>query len=378
MATPPYPIVLMMSDVKPFGGAEHFFTLLVRHLNRDLVSPRVVVPRVGAMVDAIRATGVPVDVIPLTRPLDIRHFPGFLGLLESHGTRLVNAHGVRAGFFGALARKRLPLRVVVTEHNLRERQTMLNGFIDRFVARNIDRRVTVSQAVADGLVASGVCGPDEIQVIHVAVETERHRPDPARREAARRRFGIAEGELAVVAAGRFHPMKGFIDLIEAAPAIAGGVPNARIILAGDGEERDRFRRRIDALGVGNAVSLPGYVKDMPELLVAADVFVLPSVELPGSPREGLPMVITEALASGCPVVTTAVSGNREIVSDGVNGLIVPQQDPAALAAGIVRILRHPDRRRMGENGRRIVTERFGIERVAGEYTDLFLRLIEGR
>jgi glycosyltransferase involved in cell wall biosynthesis len=126
------------------------------------------------------------------------------------------------------------------------------------------------------------------------------------------------------------------------------------------------------------VSLPGYVSDMPELMAAADVFVLPSVEVPGSPREGLPVVIMEALASSCPVVTTAVSGNSEIVEDGVNGRLVPQHNPAALADAIVSVLQDPDRARLGENGRRIVEERFDLDRSVHNHAELFLRLIESR
>jgi len=377
MNKPPYPIVVMMSDVKPFGGAENFVQLLVRYLDPGLFSRRVIVPREGAMVDRIREAGVPVDVLSLASAGDIRNFPRFLHILQSGRVRLINAHGVRAGLYSALARKRLPVKVVVTEHNLQEwRGRYWPSKIDRFIARNNDKRVTVSQAVADAMLASGVCSPDLIQVIHVAVEAGRHRPDAARREAARRAFGIGDDELAVVAAGRFHRMKGFIHLIDAAPQILQRVPRARIIIAGDGEEMTAFRKRIDELRVGERVVLPGFIKNMPELLAAADVFVLPSVEVEGSPREGLPMVIAEALATGCPVVTTAVSGNKEIVRDGYNGLLVAQQDAGALADGITRILTDPDRKRMGENARRTVEERFSIEGVAAQYADLFRRLIE--
>jgi glycosyltransferase involved in cell wall biosynthesis len=377
MSPRPYPIVLMMSDVKPFGGAENFFCLLVKHLDPAVFSCRVIVPREGAMVDRIRTLGVPVDVLPLRSPGDIRRLPGFVRLLRSHGVRLINAHGVRAGLYGALARKFLPVKVVVTEHNLQEwRGRFLPTLIDRFTARNNDRRITVSQAVADGMVASGVCGRDLVQVIHVAVETERLRPDAAAREKTRRELGIGPGEFAVVAAGRLHRMKGFIYLVEAAPRILERLPAVKIIIAGDGEEKGNLTRRIGELGVGSRVLLPGFVENMPDLMRAADVFVLPSVEVAGAPREGLPMVIAEALATGCPVVTTDVSGNKEIVTDGLNGRIVAQQDAEALADGVIRVLADPDRNRLGEAARRTAEENFSIQIATSRYTRLFLDLIE--
>jgi glycosyltransferase involved in cell wall biosynthesis len=88
-------------------------------------------------------------------------------------------------------------------------------------------------------------------------------------------------------------------------------------------------------------------------------------------------VIAEAGAAGLAVVTTTVSGNAEIIRDGYNGRLVPPQDPARLADAINDVLRSPARREMGENGRRLVLERFSIESVASRYTEVFLKLIEG-
>ena len=367
----------MASDVKPFGGAETFLQLLAERLDPRDFAPRVVVPRHGPLVDRLRARDIPVDLIPLSRLRDLARLPQFLRSLDRTGIRLINAHGVRAGFFSALARTRRPLRVAVTEHNLQDwRRHRALRALDGLIARHNDMRIAVSQAVHDDMISSGVCAPGMVQVIYLGVETERYRPDAARRARARERFAIGADEAAVVAAGRLAPMKGFIDLVEAAPAVVARVPRARIIIAGDGEERARLRARIDAIGVGASVSLAGYVQDMPELMAAADVFVLPSVELPGSPREGLPVVIMEALASGCAVVTTAVSGNSEIVEDGVNGRIVAQHDPAALADAIAGILADPDRARMGENGRRIAVERFDLDRSVRQHAELFIHLIE--
>jgi glycosyltransferase involved in cell wall biosynthesis len=367
----------MMSDVKPFGGAEHFLSLITRNLDRSIFSPRLVVPREGPMAESIRAAGIPVDIVSLTRARDIVHVPRFLSLIRTHGIRLLNAHGVRAGMFCGLARMQTPVKVVVVEHNLQSwRARALPRAIDRFIARHNDFRIGVSQAIVDDMVASGVCRREMCRVVPGGVETKRFAVDAARRERARAQFGIAGDELAVVTGGRLHRMKGFIDLVDAAPRILSAQPKARIIVAGDGEERDTLQRRIDELNVAHAVKLIGYVREMPELLAAGDIFVLPSVALENTPREGLPLVIAEAGAAGLAVVTTTVSGNAEIIRDGYNGRLVPPQHPARLADAVVELLSSPERSQIGENGRRLVLERFSIEHVAASYTEIFLSLLE--
>ena len=367
----------MLSDVKPFGGAEHSISQLVRNLDRSIFAPRVLVPREGPIVDGIREAGIPVHVMPLTRLRDIVRFPAFLSLLRSQHICLVNAHGVRGGFFAGLARMALPIKVVVCERNLQAwRARPLPRAIDRFIARHNDFRIGVSQSIVDDMVAHGVIARERARAIAGGVDMKRLAVDPARRERARQRFGIADNELAVVTAGRLHKMKGFIDLVNAAPRIVEQVPNARILVAGEGEERDALETRIAELNIGHAIRLIGFVRDMPELFAAADVFVLPSVALENTPQEGTPMTIQEAQAAGLAVVTTRVSGNAEIIRDGFNGRVVEPQNPAQLADAIAAVLRSPERKQMGENGRRVVQERYSMEYVTAAYTEIFLGLLE--
>lgn len=373
----PYPIVMMMSDVKAFGGAEHSFSLISRNLDRSVFSVRVVVPREGPMVDTIRDAGIPVHIMSLTRARDAANFPEFIALLREYRIRLVNAHGVRAGLYAGVARMSLPIKVVVCERNLQSwRAQVVPRAIDRFIARHNDFRVGVSQAIVDDMVAAGVITRDKTRAVGGGVDTTRLAVDSVRRERARAAFGFAPDELTIVTAGRLHRMKGFIDLVNAVPRIIEHVPNARIIVAGDGEERETLEKRIQELNVGHAIKLIGFVSEMPELLAAADLFVLPSVSLADTPREGTPMAIVEALASGLAVVTTAVSGNAEIIRDGFNGRVVPPQDPARLADAIIEILQSAARKEMGENGRRLVLERYSIEYVVAAYRDIFLNLLE--
>lgn len=377
MAQGKHRILMMMSEVLPFGGAESFFRLLVKHLDPDLFERRVMVPKEGPMVDQIREMGVPVEVRSIVRARDLWRLPWFIGFLRKHGIRLINAHGVRSGLGSGLARKILPLKVVVTEQNLQSWRTnrIVNG-IDRFIARNNDMRTAVSQAVADSMVESGACSRDKVRVIYNAIEPERFAHNPPAGRETRKRLGIPEKAFVVASAARLAPMKGFRYLIKAVPKILKAVPDVKVVIGGKGEEEAMLHQMIADLDLSETVIMPGFVADMPVFLSAADVFVLPSVEEEGEQREGLPNVLAEAMANERPVVTTDVSGNKEIVVDGVTGFVVPQKDPNGLADAVVRLFNDPNCSQFGKAGRRVVEEKFSITKIAGQYTEMFLKLLE--
>jgi glycosyltransferase involved in cell wall biosynthesis len=373
----PHPILILLSDAKPFGGAEHSVADLVRRLDRSLFSVRVVVPRESSSVERFRAAEVPVHVMPLTRARDLVRFPRFLALLDEHRIELVNSHGVRGGFYAALAQRMRGVKVVVCERNLQPWRAQVGPrMLDRFVARNNDVRVGVSQTIVDDMVAANVIARERTRMIPGGVDVARFAAAAARRDHARTQFGLEADRLVVVAAGRLHPMKGFIDLVNAVPRVVERVPQALVLVAGEGEERALLEKRIAELKVGHAIRLIGYVRDMSQLLGAADVFVLPSVGIPGKQQEGTPLSIQEAGATGLPVVTTRVSGNAEIIRDGFNGRIVEDQNPGQLADAIVDVLEDRERRKMGENAQRVVRERYSLEHVVAAYTEMFLDLLE--
>jgi glycosyltransferase involved in cell wall biosynthesis len=367
-------VLMMMSEVLPVGGAENTFYLLNKHRRQDLFDYRVVVPKEGPMVDRVRGLGVPVEVRSLVRARDLWRLPWFVGYLRRNRIEIVNTHGVRAAFYCSLARRFVPIRIVVTEHNLQDWRA--SGFwnrVDRYIARHTDHRVAISQAVADSIVAAGVSTRDKISVITTGIEPEAYSRDPDLGRKARRRLGIADDEILIAAAGLLDRMKGFHILVSAAPAVFEAVPNARIVIIGKGEEFEPLKRQISETGVGDRVSLPGYVDDLRSVLSGTDLFVLPSVS-----REGLPMVLAEAMASECPIVTTDISGNKEIVQHGRNGLVVEPDNSQALAQGIVQIIKGPDRERFGREGRKIVEERFSIHSAVEAYSSLFLSILHSR
>ncbi|MEO6462068.1 MAG: glycosyltransferase family 4 protein, partial [Candidatus Eisenbacteria bacterium] len=169
----------------------------------------------------------------------------------------------------------------------------------------------------------------------------------------------------VLAIGRLVEKKGFADLLAAWPAVRARVPAARLVVVGDGPEREDLAERARDLGIADAVTWAGPLPQDAVLahLAAATVFALPCRIARDGNRDGLPTVLLEALASGLPCVTTTVTGNPEIVRDGVEGRLVPPGDPDALAAALVDLLLDPEARaRMAEAARASAIERFDLRR----------------
>ncbi len=170
------------------------------------------------------------------------------------------------------------------------------------------------------------CGVRNVRVVHNGIDVERFdRPSDL---ALRSTFTGGTERRLVLTLARLHWQKGLRHLI----AAAAEVPEAVFIVAGEGEERPRLEDDVTRLGLGHRFRFLGHRTDIPDLLAACDVVVLPSL------FEGLPVSILEAMAARKPVVATAIEGNDEAVADGVTGLLVPPADPSSLARAIRRVL----------------------------------------
>lgn len=204
------------------------------------------------------------------------------------------------------------------------------------------------------------CGDDmahKVTVIHCGVNTGRFRP----RKTARREAG---GPLHIVCVGTLHEVKGQRYLIEACRLLAQRGVQVACVLVGEGPDRDELERQIAAAELGDAVQLVGALTQnrLVEVLARADVLVTPSVPTASGKREGIPVVLMEAMSSGLPVVASDLSGIPELVVDGESGLLSPPGDPVALAQALERLVNEPElRHRLAEGGRRKVLDEFDVQ-----------------
>ena len=216
----------------------------------------------------------------------------------------------------------------------------------------------------------GIAGAEASKVILAphGVDTSRFHPAGAARDA------VGAGSLAVLAVGRLTDKKGFPVLIQAVAALRASGRNVTCRIVGSGSLRGELVAQASQLGVGDLVEFVGSLTQQ-EVAVehrTADIFVQSSVILADGDRDGIPNALLEAVASGVAVVATAVGGIPEVVSDGVNGLLVPANDPAALADALCRLHDDPALcRRLGSAGRTLAVEHFDRTRLLTSIVPLF-------
>jgi len=218
----------------------------------------------------------------------------------------------------------------------------------------------------DYLALQGRVPRDKIHLIYAAMTLKNVQTAPLRFQAPFR----------LLALGRFVEKKGFDVLIRACGLLRDQGVDFTLTLAGDGGQASALKRLTAELGLEDRISFPGFVSHdtVPGLLMDADVFVMPCKVSGTGDRDGIPNVIMEALSYRLPVVSTDVSGIGEVVIDNQTGVLAPQKDPVALAAGIHRLLADRDNAlKLAENGRQLVFQRFDPKTVAQELAAMFSR-----
>ncbi len=247
------------------------------------------------------------------------------------------------------------------------------------VAASALRRVDWMTACSDDLRTRAVAlgaPADRIVTVPYGVDTDTFRPDPAARARVREALGLGAGDLVLFTVGRFVRKKGFEYLIDAMAGLARRYPAVRLVLAGGGDLDGELRARVRERGVQDRVVFPGVLAqpDVATHLAAADIAVVPSVRDEHGNVDGLPNTVMESLASGTPLVASAVAGIPAVVEDGRTGLLVPEKDVAALTAALDGLLGDPGRRAaLGAAARAYVRAERGWDRVAAAFEDAYDR-----
>jgi glycosyltransferase involved in cell wall biosynthesis len=246
--------------------------------------------------------------------------------------------------------------------------------VQRVACRLADHILVNAEAVRQWLTADGY-DPRRISVIRNGLDLSRF--TPGEDGSLRRELAIPEGAPIVAMLSRLSRMKGVEDFLDAAATVASRVENAHFLVIGDNINPDgsAYRRELEAraarLGLASRVTFTGFRLDVPRLLSAVAVSVLPSLS------EGLSNTILESMAAGAPVVATRVGGSAEALEHGVDGLLVPPRDPAALSRAIMWVLEHPEEARaLGRRARARVAEEFSLARMIRETECLYARLLE--
>ncbi len=329
------------------------------------------VPPGSELAKRARAAGLSVDESVSYRSLlgsllrgDVQQFRA---LVERFQPDIVHLHGGRDSWIAALAlglRQKRPI-ILRTKHNI----FPISGHpLNRWLyGRFFDGIVCISSAIVQQCADTRYISPEKLILIPSACDAQRFARASDLRGKMREEFGFHEGDIVIVMSGRFRHEKGHDTLLAAAPRVVEAVPEAKFLLLGSGSLEGAVKERLREQGLLGTIVLGGFRADIPECLAAADIAVQPSRS------EGLGTAVLEASAAGLPVVATAVGGIPDIVVHGETGLLVPPENPEALAMALVQLARNPDQRvALGRAARKRVAQLFSVERLV-ELTDSYYR-----
>ena len=369
----PDPYVILYTDADVFAGTERHMLDLALALLALGVDARIGCPRPGALAARADAAGVPVIAIPKQGRID-RHAIGVLaGMLCGRQVDIVHAHNGRTHITAAAAVKKAGRGAcIATQHFIHPARTTRSGpkawiaaYLHHRATAQTARIVAISDAVREAAIARGDAPPGRI----TTVLNGSNPPDVANSPPPAKVFeglGIPEDAPLILCAARLQEEKDIPTLIAAMRQVCERHAEARCLVAGEGDLRPALERQIAAGQLQERVRLLGFHADVPGLIRACDLFVLPS------PAEPFGLVLLEAMALGRPVIATDSGGPREIVAQNQTGLLVPPKNPAALAEAICCLINDPQARaEMGAAGEARYRAQFTAARMAREMLALY-------
>ncbi len=383
------PIIAHVLHRLYLAGAEVLAAALGRRLGRpdDAAAPYrfifLCLDEIGPLGEQLRAEGFTVIDLARRPGVNLAVARRIVAACREHRVALLHAHQYTPFFYAAMSRA-WPTRlgpiirprppILFTEHgrhypDFRRRKRI---WANRLLLRRRDRVTAVGHWVGRALVDNEGLAASRIEVIHNGIDPEQFTPaDESARRAARTALGIGPEQPVALQVARFHPVKDHATAIRAWAQVTKAVPDAVILLAGDGELRQEAEALGRELGVSETVRFLGVRDDVATLMAAADVFVLSSLS------EGISVTLLEAMASGIAVAATRVGGNGEVVAEGETGLLSPRSDPESLAANLASLLSDPARaRQMGRAGRQRLLDRFTQRQMHQAYADLYRTMLE--
>lgn len=383
-------VVLQTLDSLGVGGAEQLVLTLCKGLNKDMFNvvvctlfsrdPQLPEP----LADEIRALGIRVEQMAMTRWRDLKTITRFLRIIDEENIDIVHSHMIPANFWGTLLAKVFKKRLTVyTCHEpflhkglaMRLQQSALNMFLS-------DKIISISEMTTKYLTDVCYASIDNIVKIPNAVDTDRFNPFVAG-TGIRTSLGIPEHVPVIANVGRYTPEKGYPFFLETAGIIAKQFPESRFLIVGRIPDPNPLAGLIKKLEIGKNVIFTGPRRDIPEILGAVDVFLFTSIW-----GEGFGISLIEAMACGKPIVASNIGPTMEIIEDKVTGLLptpkvwIPGTDNLNvkdLADACMYLLKNPEiGKRLGSEARRQAVKRFSVPAWIKSIEDTYCSMIKNR
>ena len=358
--------------------------LTMRGMDRTAYEVELACAPGGKLIDLIRGQGMKVRLFKnLVQPLHpLKDLLGLIDLtrfLRKKRYHIVHTHNSKAGFIGRLAAKWAGVPIIVhTVHGFafhdREpawRQILFRN-LERLASRWCDKMVFISQPLIDWALRDRITRREKILKIYSGIELDHFKPVPdGEKKALKEAWGISEEAPVVGMVSKLWEGKGHTTLIHAFEGLKQEIPEAVLVIVGEGYLRDQLSDLVDRLGLKGSVLFTGFQMDVRRIIATFDVAVLPSF------FEGMGRVLLEAMAMGKPLVASSVGGIPDLVHHGKNGLLVTPGSVSELKSGLLTLIRNKAlAKEMGKEGRKRISEEFSAGRMAQSIEKLYRELLQ--
>jgi glycosyltransferase involved in cell wall biosynthesis len=350
------------------GGAERALVQIVTRIDRSRFEPFVFcISGEGELARPLREAGVAVVCLEARKRQGVSVVWRLSRLLAKLRPTILQTFLFHANIAGRLAGTAARVPIIVSGIRVAEKRGSLRLWIDRATDWMVSRHVCVSQDVAAFSAARGGLPIGKLEVIPNGVDARVYAEAPP---ADLGQFGIPAGSRTILFVGRLDPQKGPFVLMAAAREFLPRHNDLHVLLVGDGPLAENLRKWVAKENLADRIHFAGRRNDVPSLLRAAEIFVLPSL------WEGLPNVVLEAMAAGVPVVASQVEGISDLLTDDRTGLIVPANAAPELIEAIERLLADPQHaHQMGHSAQQYAQDEFAWDGVVGKYAALYRALL---
>lgn len=353
------------------GGLQQVVVSLCRSIDRDIFNISVLcLRRLGEYKSEIEDLGIKVLLLPQKKKgTDYFSFIKVATILRDEKIEVIHTHNTQPFVDGTIASllSGLKVKIIHTDHARYFPDKFRYMFAEHVMSYFAYKVVGVSKHTSDNLIKYEKISKNKIVTIENGVDNEKYEKIVNKAEK-KQELGIYDNGPVLGVCARLTIEKGIEYLIKAMPNILTVYPNAKLLIAGDGALKEELERLSISCQVSDHILFLGSRLDIPELLKIFDIYILPSIS------EGLPMIILEAMAAGCPIVATEVGGVPKAIVDGENGLLVRPGDPEQLFKSIKKL---SDDEKLQEQfisrSKEIFKKQFSAKNMARQYEALYLK-----
>ncbi len=352
-----------INTARSWSGGEVQTFNLVKGLHERGHDPLLITPPESPLLERTTGLGIRTESVSMRGEWDLPSALKVRSLLKKEKPDVLHMHTSHAHTLGIWAAKPAFVKKTLVTRRM---DYSIKGLFSKLKYRKADHIAAISTEVKNVLVD---CGMEEknITIIHSSIIP----PVLPKKSTLKKELGWDPEAPLIGTAASLHERKGLKYLITAYTDMKKEVPRLKLVIAGEGPQEKELKELVERIGMENDIRFLGFRKDMPNILAALDVFILPSL------LEGLGVALLEASGAGVPVVASNTGGIPDVVDDGKSGFLVPPGDSAALTEKILKLLKDKRLREvMGQFGKDRIEKEFSADLMVKRYIELYEKLLK--